>query len=136
MPGSLSGEESALVLRVARRLILYLGLDRYERVQLLLADPQLMHHYVRKLAHFSEYLVLGVLALQALRVTLSHPVLFVSALALMWLGVPGFDELVIQRMVPERSGDPRDMLIDMAGFALGFALSGLVALVGSLFDDD
>jgi VanZ family protein len=136
MPGSASTEESELVVTLVRRAILLARLDRYARVQMILASPDLMHYLVRKLAHFSEYLVLGILTFQALRLTFSHPVIFAGALGLLWAGVPSMDEMVIQRLVPQRSGELRDMLIDMAGFALGLAVALFFALLGMLFERD
>ena len=80
--------------------------------------PGLTHHLLRKLAHFSEFAVLGVLLSQCFRVRVSRPLLAGLLCALC-------DE-TIQLFVPGRSGEIRDLWIDFAGAALAVGLTLLV----------
>lgn len=75
-------------------------------------DASLRSFVVRKLGHFSEYFVLGMLAAAT---GAGVPQLLVG------LGVPSADE-TIQLFVPGRSGQLRDVCIDVSGYACGFAL--------------
>ena len=83
--------------------------------------------FIRKAAHFSEYGVLGVLFGLSERLKCSSwhtdgkEKLF-SRAALFLTAVPLLDE-TIQLFVPGRSGEIRDMWIDLAGGALGFLLT-------------
>ncbi len=76
--------------------------------------PFLTHRLLRKLAHFSEFFVLGFLLAQCLRVRLSRPLLagLLCALA---------DE-TIQTFVAGRSGEVRDVWIDFSGVVLAAVL--------------
>lgn len=93
-------------------------------------DPSLMSLIVRKVAHFSEYAVLGVLErglLHARRIERGRqpfPAAFLVVL------VPVADEC-LQLAVPGRSGRSTDVLIDLAGLVFGVALSWAVARVRS-----
>ena len=83
----------------------------------LYADFYTFHHYVRKLAHFSEFAGLGFLVTLAMEVC----PLFKSRLlnfALFLFLVPAADE-TIQRFVDGRSSQYFDMLIDGGGFLFG-----------------
>ncbi len=86
----------------------------------------LAHFVVRKLAHFAEYAVLGLLAARAYRDS-SRPFLrahwFLFALLLVILYALS-DELH-QYFVPSRTGSIYDSLIDMAG---GLTAISLLAL--------
>ena len=83
----------------------------------------------RKSAHFSIYMILGVLSfltfisyeklLFALRLTLSGGICLLYAAS---------DE-IHQLFIPGRSGEVRDVMIDFSGAALGIALSMLVFLL-------
>lgn len=75
-------------------------------------DSSLRSFVVRKLGHFTEYFVLGMLAATT---GAGVPQLLVG------LGVPCVDE-TIQLFVPGRSGQLRDVCIDATGYACGFAL--------------
>ena len=101
---------------------------------------QAMNHVVRKLGHFSEYLVLGIVAPWALRPAEKDRVVGGSspkdgaahagtwaALAVCVL-VPCVDE-TIQLFVPRRSGMLSDVCLDMVGCACGLlATCALCAL--------
>ncbi len=76
----------------------------------------LMHHLLRKCAHFAEYFVLGVLMmLTLLQVLLKKNV--VTGIGLSML-VAAMDE-TIQRFVPGRSGQVTDVLLDTIGASVG-----------------
>lgn len=99
-----------------------------------------MNHVVRKLGHFSEYLVLGIVASWALRPAEKDRVVVGSSptdgvahagtwatLAVCVL-VPCVDE-TIQLFVPRRSGMLSDVCLDMVGCACGLlATRALCAL--------
>ena len=110
MPGKASSAESSFFLQLLRPFIELLGVT----------DLKLAHTVLRKIAHFSEYAVLGVLAWRALgreRITVS---------ALVGIVAPCLDE-TIQLFVPGRVGAIGDVLIDMAGFFVAAAICLLVA---------
>lgn len=80
-----------------------------------------MQFYVRKAAHMTEYAVLAIL----LPVTLS--MYGVSWKTLVWLGpllsiLYACTDEYHQTFVPDRSGSPRDVLIDSAGILAGSLL--------------
>lgn len=106
--GPTSAGESLAFVDLVRPLLDLLGVT----------DLDLVHTLVRKGAHFTEYLVLGVLASKALRPRdLGRPGLTLP-IACLWVAVPCIDEF-IQLHVPERVGALTDVLIDMAGFVVG-----------------
>ena len=76
--------------------------------------PFLTHPMLRKLAHFTEFAVLGFLLAHCLRVRIARPLLagLLCALA---------DE-TIQTFVAGRSGELRDVWIDLSGVAAAAAL--------------
>ena len=86
------------------------------------ASFQLLHMWVRKLAHLTEYAVLGLLAFRALRLSLaiSLPRTALLGLALV-LGVAASDELR-QSFIASRTSSLIDVGIDLAGGALGVCL--------------
>lgn len=86
-------------------------------------DVDTMSFVVRKCAHFSEYAILGVIVANNLRVRgigKSRAVLLHVVAA----AVPIVDES-IQLFSAGRDGNPRDVLIDCAGLALGSLLAWL-----------
>ena len=116
--GPQSSLESGMVVSLVRPLFEALGVT----------DVDLMSLIVRKGAHFSEYAVLGVLArclygaLRSERASFmtNYPVTFVIIVGM----VPVVDEC-LQLFVPGRSGQPTDVLIDLAGLATGALLAWL-----------
>ena len=104
MPASASGEESGSLLAFL--------IDYF---------PFLTHHLVRKLAHFCEYALLGVLMAFA-------PVFLpsrkgVGALTAFGVGIPvSLIDEGIQRLVPGRGPSLADALIDCAGYFFGVLL--------------
>ena len=84
---------------------------------------------VRKSAHFSLYMILGVLSFLA--VISYEKLLFAMRLATscaVCLLYAASDE-IHQLFVPGRSGEVRDVMIDFSGAVLGIALSMLVFLL-------
>lgn len=114
--GPQSSLESGFVVALARPLFEAFGVS----------DPELMSLVVRKLAHFSEYAVLGILARGLFAARLAErgrppfPAAYLVAL------VPVADEC-LQLFVPGRSGQPTDVLIDLSGLLAGSLLAWLVA---------
>lgn len=85
------------------------------------ATLDLLHAAVRKLAHLTEYAILGVLVLRALE---GPPRPRRRALALacaLCAAYAAIDELH-QTWVPSRTGAALDVLLDAAGATLGIAL--------------
>ncbi|MGB9067167.1 MAG: VanZ family protein [Candidatus Acidiferrales bacterium] len=85
-----------------------------------------MHHYIRKCAHFTEYFVLSLLVLRAIRAgrpgTRFAWALLVVAIVLCYASLDEFH----QRFVPGRTAAVGDVLIDASG---GIAAQLIVALV-------
>ena len=86
--------------------------------------PGLTMHAVRKLAHFTEYFLLGLLAWTDLRLIVPKRSWLCLAYA---LAVAIADES-IQRFVPGRSGQLSDVLLDLSGAAAAFGLCCLIVL--------
>lgn len=82
-------------------------------------DLDTLHFVIRKTAHFTEYLVLGVLAAKTTHITFGrHVYRFLIPYMIL---IPSIDE-TIQRFVPGRGPSVRDVCIDMAGFFCGVLL--------------
>lgn len=106
--GNSSGNLSAEITRTVMQFIQNKGI---------LIPFDLLHHFIRKLAHFSEYWILGVLTVTALHhgpLLKNHFLNFMIFLIL----PPSMDE-GIQHFVPGRYGCFSDVCIDMSGFLCG-----------------
>lgn len=101
-PASESNQESLYILELLRRLF-----------------PGMTHHFARKLAHFSEYFILGGLLFGLWRLLGKGNVLLPLTLA---AGVACVDELLIQSHTPGRSGEAVDILLDYLGAAAAVGL--------------
>lgn len=126
VPGEGSGSLSLAVMHAAQGALRALGLPW----------EWLTNFIVRKTAHFTEYLLLGVVMMRAWRPHLpgdrgqARPrwgtevprVAAVAATAALLLAVPSLDE-TIQRFVAGRSSQLTDVMIDCAGAATGVALT-------------
>lgn len=85
-----------------------------------------MHHFIRKLAHFTEYLILSVLLYRALRE--GRPWSFrAAATAVAVAGLYAILDEFHQLFVPGRTAAASDCLIDVSGAAAG---QGLLAVLG------
>jgi VanZ family protein len=102
---TVSEKVTAVFLRILQRFTLYTS------------DFQMFNHYVRKLAHFSEFAGLGFLVSLAMHICPLFRSRFFN-FTLFLVAVPFADEM-IQRYVPGRSPQFRDMLIDGSGFLFG-----------------
>ncbi len=119
VPGTGSGSLSLTVLSALRGALGAVGLPY----------AWLTNFIVRKCAHFSEYLLLGLCmsnALDAHRVR--EPGTFVLVAALLVV-IPSLDE-TIQLFVPGRVGAVTDVMIDCSGAAVGVALHCLARAIG------
>ena len=100
VPGDASSEESGFILELLSPLIRALGVTNMDAA----------HTVLRKCGHFSEYLVLAVLAVRAFGLDVFPLVVAIG------VSVPCIDE-TIQLFVPGRAGMVADVLLDMCGFA-------------------
>lgn len=91
-------------------------------------DMESINHIVRKNAHFFAYLVLGILVINALRISGVNGYRGV-AIALGICVLYAISDEVHQLFVPGRSGEVRDVLIDSAGASVGI---GVYLLMGRL----
>ena len=80
----------------------------------------LLHHLLRKCAHFTEYFVLGVLVMLTLLQMFFKKKAAIGTGASML--VASVDE-TIQRFVPGRSGQVTDVLLDTIGAGVGIAVA-------------
>lgn len=115
MPAEQSSSESARALVVFQPLFDFVGIT----------DPDFATFLVRKLAHFSEYAMLGVLSTGMMRAWVADDALAYRLCAIPWILVPCIDE-VIQLFVPGRDGRITDVVIDMAGGMLGMLIANAV----------
>jgi VanZ family protein len=77
-----------------------------------------LHHIVRKNAHFLYYLVLGILAVNALRISGVRGYRGIL-LALLICILYAISDEIHQIFVPGRSGEIRDIIIDSSGSGTG-----------------
>jgi len=88
------------------------------------SEPALLslHALIRKVAHFGEYLVLGILLFRALHTTSRTIVQTVAAVIVLAALHAAVDELH-QSFVPGRTAAVADCLIDVTGAAAGLAIT-------------
>lgn len=97
-------------------------------------DYEMLHHIIRKLAHFSEYSLLGFLILFAIstRPFIQSKILHFTLFFL----VPICDEF-IQKFTPGRSCEIGDMLIDASGMIFGCLIYlGVTAIFKTRIQDN
>lgn len=87
-----------------------------------------LHHLVRKNAHFLYYLVLGILAISALRINGVRSYRGIL-LALLICILYAISDEVHQIFVPGRSGEVRDVIIDSSGAGTGILVYSVVSWV-------
>lgn len=118
VPGGGSGSLSLFVVDVIRSALDAVGAP----------SAWVTNYLVRKTAHFTEYLVLGVLASRAFCVTRIAWRIDLLYLAVFLVMVPSIDE-TIQLFVPGRSGLVTDVAIDCCGALTGVLLSCAVSWI-------
>lgn len=109
MPGDMSSGESGFVADIVRALFSLEGED--------------VEHFIRKCAHFFEYMVLGIMVL--LDVYVLTKKLFHMSAPFLGLFVPCVDE-TIQIFSVDRNGVLPDVWLDFSGYVTGFALCALI----------
>lgn len=116
VPGEGSGSMSQCVTNVIRSVLAGVGLP----------SDWVTNFVVRKTAHFTEYMVLGIIAMQAFRPhRTAHPApLLITALVLVL--IPSLDE-TIQLFVGGRAGQVADVMLDCAGALTGVLLTLLAS---------
>lgn len=112
--GSLSLKVTVWLLRYVQQAGFTIELERF-------------HHYVRKLAHFSEYACLGILVTAAIHRTILFSPKWLNFSAF-WLLTPFLDE-TIQSFVDGRVMAFTDMCIDAMGFITGSFLCWVLILI-------
>lgn len=80
---------------------------------------ELIHAVLRKLGHWSEYLVLAVLLLRALRDGRSDRKMHDTALSIVFVFFYATGDEFHQSFVPSRTASPGDVLIDLFGGICG-----------------
>ena len=122
MPGEVSGRESEWVLQVMEpvvkpvtRQLNHMGFDVDE------------HYVVRKMAHFTEYMVLGGLMF-LLFVRPDENGRYLRP-ALLCLASAGVDEGIIQRLSRDRGPALGDVWLDFAGSCLGIGIAAFLILI-------
>ncbi len=118
VPGEESGSLSLGVLEHIHGALASVGLP-YEWVT---------HYLVRKTAHFTEYMVLGIIAMQAFRPHRSQAALPMLVTALFLVLIPSIDE-TIQLFVGGRAGQVTDVLIDCSGALTGVVLTVIASFI-------
>lgn len=83
-----------------------------------------LNHYIRKSAHFSVYMVLGILVCRALTKSKYKHKKFITALIICVI-YAATDELH-QLFVPGRGGQLKDVFIDSLGAFVGITLSEIM----------
>ncbi len=115
VPGTGAGSLSLSIMESIRGFLQALGLP-YEWVT---------NFVVRKCAHFTEYMVLGILATYAFDLEGQRTFDVLLPTAVFLLLVPSIDE-TIQLFVPGRAGMITDVMIDGCGAPTGVALRYLL----------
>lgn len=95
-------------------------------------EPNKLHFFIRKGAHFFAYFMLGILVLNALsfgRDLTVRSVVFTFLICVMY----AISDEVHQLFISGRSGEVRDVLIDSAGASVGIGFYSLIKWVSSRF---
>lgn len=89
-----------------------------------------MHHYIRKTAHFVEYFIFSLLVLRAIRAgRRDHQLAWALAAIAIVAGYASLDEFH-QSFVPGRTAAVSDVLLDTTGGTAAQLIAGLVLLWG------
>ena len=115
-PGDVSGAQSGLIVRIILAVHSLFGCN----TPLAPDTLDLIHTLVRKAAHMSEYAVLALLSLHALRQNgARYPMRTALALCVLYAATDEFH----QAFVPDRGPSPLDVAIDTLGACSGLAFS-------------
>ena len=117
----------ARVSEAASYKVTYMFVNHIQHFGLSVSNFNLFHHYIRKLAHFTEFAGLGFLVVIAIRICPLFKSRFLN-LIIFLLGVPAMDE-GLQHFVEGRSGEVFDMLIDGGGFLFGGLFAYIIVLI-------
>ena len=121
-PGNISGEQSGLIVRM----ILAVHGVFFGDTPIAPETIDLIHTFVRKAAHMSEYAVLTLLYLYALcKNEAKRPL----RTALLLCALYAATDEIHQAFVPDRGPSPIDVMIDTAGAAVGLALHRLACRI-------
>ena len=112
LPGDISSNQSGFIVDVFYPWITKLGIN---------ISVNAVGFYIRKLAHFTEYFILGTFLFFMYRNKIKYP-LFVFIHGLITASI---DES-IQLITPNRSGEVRDVLIDITGVMIGMLMIGVL----------
>lgn len=114
-PGEESSEHSTVIVQIVSKIVLNEG----SPVKPVISEAEL-HMLIRKLAHLSEYALLGALLVNALRYEIKSKILIARTAAIVGFAYAVSDEFH-QLFIPGRSGCFQDVLIDSVGLAFGLA---------------
>lgn len=117
LPGEVSSDQSGFIVDVLYPVFSRIGIN---------IEVDTFTFIIRKLAHFTEYFILG-LFLQLLYKNIKHNTTYIFIL------LHGFitacmDE-TIQRFIPNRSGELRDVLIDTLGVITSIIFIKILTLI-------
>jgi VanZ family protein len=118
LPGEVSSNQSGFIVDILHPFVQRLGFN---------VDVNTFSFIIRKLAHFTEYFILGVLLFFAYRKYLKSKMMF-SIIFLQGLLTASIDE-TIQIFTPNRSGELRDVLIDISGVMIASMLLHTIYLL-------
>lgn len=91
-------------------------------------DPEAVHFFIRKSAHFIAYFILGVLVYHTIKLFLYRYIPSISVSFFITVLYAISDEFH-QTFIPGRSGEVRDVLIDSAGSLTGIFTYVLIILL-------
>lgn len=115
LPGEVSSNQSGFIVDVLYPLIQRLGLNM---------DVDTFSFIIRKLAHFTEYFILGVLLYVTYQPSFQTRKLY-TIIFLQGLITASIDE-TIQLFTPNRSGELRDVMIDISGVMIATTVSLII----------
>ena len=95
---------------------------------------QKINHYIRKLAHFTAYLILGVLVYNLLLCYFTNKKSLILSLIICLLYA--ISDEIHQMFVPGRAGQIRDVLIDFSGTTLGVISVWLIDRIKNVINNE
>ena len=113
MPGEISGGESSFITQIITKILPFIN------------NEEQAESFIRKAAHFTEFAVLAVLIAIAFR-TFVEPGIKLALNTVLSGLVAAFIDETIQLFVEGRSGEVKDMWIDLAGVCVGMLITLLV----------